>query len=62
MAEVHPPHAHVNPTIRALFLITAKPPPTLKSPDKWSPALASLLERCLVKVRARSRCLTLLYE
>ena len=49
MAEQRPPHSDVNPTIRALFLITSSPPATLQEPQKWSEEMASFLACCLVK-------------
>ena len=35
MAEERPPYADVNPTIRALFLITSNDPPTLAKREQW---------------------------
>ena len=49
MAEGAPPHSHVNPTIRALFLITSQPPPRLQQPERWPAELVELVDRCLLK-------------
>lgn len=48
MAEGKPPHAEIHP-MRAIFMIPTKPPPTLKIPDEWSPALNDFIAHCLVK-------------
>lgn len=55
MAEGKPPLWHVNPPLRALFLIPSSDPPTL-APDglaadgqPWSPAFPAALARCLTK-------------
>ena len=44
-----PPHAHVNPTIRALFLITSQPAARLDEPTRWSDELNSFVEATLQK-------------
>ena len=49
MAERRPPHSDVSPTIRALFLITSSPPPTLAEPHKWSEECADFVAQCVVK-------------
>ena len=49
MAEQRPPHSDVNPTIRALFLITSSPPATLARPELWSADMADCLSGCLAK-------------
>ena len=43
MAEMAPPHHDVNPTIRALFLITAQPAPTVRSCSTTHSLLAASL-------------------
>ena len=49
MAEMAPPHHDVNPTIRALFLITAQPAPTLRDPAAWTDDFGAFIGRCLQK-------------
>ena len=49
MAEMAPPHHDVNPTIRALFLITAQPAPTLRDPAAWTDDFGGFIGRCLQK-------------
>jgi serine/threonine protein kinase len=46
MAEGDPPHMEESP-VRALFLITSQPAPTLKEPSKWSPQFNDFLSKCL---------------
>ena len=51
MAEMKPPYADVNPTIRALFLITSSEPATLAAAGggEWSADLHGFVGACLVK-------------
>ncbi|KAJ1621638.1 serine/threonine kinase 4, partial [Pavlovales sp. CCMP2436] len=55
MAEGKPPLAHINPPLRALFLIPSQPAPQLDiarlSPDgePWSQGFVTALARCLEK-------------
>jgi serine/threonine protein kinase len=48
LSEGNPPHYNVHP-MRAIFIISSRPAPTLKEPDKWSPDMVDFLGRCLVK-------------
>ena len=48
LAQMKPPHWEAG-SIRALFLIATKPPPTLTEPDKWTPEFNNFLNRCLQK-------------
>ncbi|KAL0491276.1 serine/threonine-protein kinase pakC [Acrasis kona] len=49
------------PPIKALFVITTNPPPTLDNPDQWSESFINFLDQCLVKdVSVRSTCQQLL--
>ncbi|KAJ8598910.1 hypothetical protein CTAYLR_010336 [Chrysophaeum taylorii] len=48
MADGEPPLMH-EPAMRALFLITVNPPPTLRAPHVWSEGLNHLLRSMLVK-------------
>ncbi|OQR98450.1 protein kinase [Achlya hypogyna] len=48
MAEGDPPLAAMHP-MRAIFLIPSRPPPTLKAPEKYSPAFSDFLALCLKK-------------
>ena len=51
----------MSPTIRALFLITSRPPPRLKDAGQWSAELDDLVAACLVKEpEARATAATLL--
>lgn len=49
MADGDPPLIHELKPLRALLAITVNPPPTLKSPDKWSNDFRKFLESCLCK-------------
>jgi len=46
MADGEPPHLH-QPPLRALLLITTRPPPTLLKPDQWSKEFNHFLESSL---------------
>jgi serine/threonine protein kinase len=35
--------------MRAIFIISSKPPPSLKEPEKWSPAMVDFVKKCLAK-------------
>lgn len=48
LCEGSPPHFSVHP-MRAIFIISSRPAPTLKEPEKWSPELQDFLGQCLVK-------------
>ena len=48
MADGEPPHLNELP-LRALLLITTHPSPTLKRPEKWSPAFRDFLAKALSK-------------
>eukprot|EP00301_Raphidiophrys_heterophryoidea_P025075 c8324_g1_i2.p1 GENE.c8324_g1_i2~~c8324_g1_i2.p1 ORF type:complete len:669 (-),score=169.03 c8324_g1_i2:311-2317(-) len=48
MAEGEPPYYDVHP-MRAIFMIPANPPPTLKEKTKWSPLFIDFLSTCLTK-------------
>eukprot|EP01116_Phalansterium_solitarium_P016504 TRINITY_DN3847_c0_g1_i1.p1 TRINITY_DN3847_c0_g1~~TRINITY_DN3847_c0_g1_i1.p1 ORF type:complete len:437 (+),score=117.38 TRINITY_DN3847_c0_g1_i1:190-1311(+) len=48
LAEGRPPHYEVA-SLRIIFLIPVRDPPTLKEPDKWSPEFHDFLNHCLVK-------------
>lgn len=45
-AEWEPPYMDEKP-LRAMFLITAQPPPKLSNPSKWSPQLNDFVSQCL---------------
>jgi len=45
-AEGEPPLLHETP-LRAMFLITTRGPPGLKSPDRWSALFRDFLQKCL---------------
>lgn len=51
-AEWEPPYMDEKP-LRAMFLITTKPPPVLKDRNRWSPEFNDFLARCLVLNPAR---------
>lgn len=46
MAEGSPPHFREN-LMRAMFLISTQPPPTLKEPSQWSLEFNSFVQSCL---------------
>ncbi|XP_023655496.1 serine/threonine-protein kinase 4-like [Paramormyrops kingsleyae] len=48
MAEGKPPYADIHP-MRAIFMIPTNPPPTFRSPDRWSEPLKDFVAQCLVK-------------
>lgn len=48
LCEGSPPHFNVHP-MRAIFIISSKPAPTLKDQDRWSKDLHHFLSQCLVK-------------
>jgi serine/threonine protein kinase len=48
MATGEPPHANVHP-MRAIFLIPAKPAPTLPQPENWSSEFNDFIAKCLIK-------------
>eukprot|EP01038_Epipyxis_sp_PR26KG_P013382 gene13382-17944_t len=48
LCEGSPPHFNVHP-MRAIFIISSRPAPTLKEPDSWSPELNDFVSKCLVK-------------
>lgn len=48
LCEGNPPHFNVHP-MRAIFIISSRPAPTFKDPDKWSPDMVDFLSHCLVK-------------
>ena len=48
LAEAGPPLANVNP-MRALLMIPTDDPPTLVSPEQWSPEFVDFLSCCLAK-------------
>jgi serine/threonine protein kinase len=48
LCEGSPPHFSVHP-MRAIFIISSRPAPSLKVPENWSPGLNDFLKRCLVK-------------
>lgn len=56
-AEWEPPYMEEKP-LRAMFLITTKPPPVLKDRQRWSPEFNDFLARCLVLNPARRACAT----
>jgi hypothetical protein len=45
-AQGDPPHMEESP-VRALFLITTSPAPTLKEPEKWSAHFNDFISKCL---------------
>eukprot|EP00300_Choanocystis_sp_HF-7_P023826 c25210_g1_i1.p1 GENE.c25210_g1_i1~~c25210_g1_i1.p1 ORF type:complete len:450 (+),score=50.98 c25210_g1_i1:1-1350(+) len=49
MAEGNPPLFDLHP-MRALFVIPARPPPTLTRPADWSPEFSDFLSTCLRKL------------
>ena len=48
LCEGHPPYYSVHP-MRAIFMISMKPAPTLQDESKWSPQLLDFVARCLVR-------------
>eukprot|EP00759_Apiculatamorpha_spiralis_P004112 PhF_6_TR12323/c0_g1_i1/m.19578/K04411/STK4, MST1; serine/threonine kinase 4 len=57
MADMKPPLSSIHP-LRAMFAIPRNPPPTLKSPELWSPEFSDFLEQSLavnMNRRATSR-------
>ncbi len=48
LAEGSPPHFSVHP-MRAIFIISARPAPTLKEPELWSEDMQDFLSKCLTK-------------
>lgn len=46
-AEWEPPYMDEKP-LRAMFLITAHPPPCLKKPQKWSAQFNDFIQQCLI--------------
>jgi len=48
MAQGHPPYNNIHP-MRAIFVIPARPPPTLEHPEKFSEAFNKFIALCLVK-------------
>jgi serine/threonine protein kinase len=51
VAQGKPPYHDVHP-MRALFLISSGPLPTLAEPAKWTPAFRQVIERTLVREQA----------
>jgi len=49
LAETQPPLHDVTPSVRVLFLIPSKPPPTLEHPEHWSSEFRDFLRACLMK-------------
>lgn len=48
LCEGSPPYFNVHP-MRAIFIISSRPPPTLKEPEKWSDDMKDFVGRCFVK-------------
>lgn len=48
LCEGSPPYFNVHP-MRAIFMISSKPAPTLKEPEKWSSDMQDFVSKCLVK-------------
>src|SRR6185312_16847703 len=48
LCEGSPPYFNVHP-MRAIFMISSKPAPQLKEPEKWSPEMQDFVSKCLVK-------------
>lgn len=46
--QMRPPHSDIHP-MRVIFMIPSRPSPTLTHADRWSPAMAAFLSRCLQK-------------
>ena len=49
LCEGHPPHFEVHP-MRAIFLISNEPAPTVREPGLWTPNMHAFLDKCLQKV------------
>jgi Protein kinase domain/P21-Rho-binding domain len=56
-AEWEPPYMDEKP-LRAMFLITTKPPPVFKNRSRWSPEFNDFLSRCLVLNPSKRACAT----
>jgi serine/threonine protein kinase len=61
MAEGFPPH-HALGRVRATFRVAAKPPPTLRDAERWSPRCADFIATCLVKESGERSTSTALLE
>ena len=48
LCEGQPPYFNIHP-MRAIFIISSRPAPTLKEPQQWSVEMVDFLEKCLVK-------------
>ena len=48
LAEREPPLI-TTPPVRAIYIISTSPPPTLKSPDDWSPEFVDFTKQCLTR-------------
>ncbi len=48
LCEGSPPHFSVHP-MRAIFIISSRPPPSLREPEKWSEDMRDFVGKCLVK-------------
>ncbi|KAG8196413.1 hypothetical protein JTE90_009045 [Oedothorax gibbosus] len=48
IAEGKPPYGDIHP-MRAIFMIPAKPPPSFRDPDRYTPEFIDFVSRCLVK-------------
>ena len=48
LCEGSPPYFNVHP-MRAIFMISSKPAPTLKEPEKWSSDMQDFVSKCLIK-------------
>eukprot|EP00501_MAST-03F_sp_TOSAG23-6_P001681 GSMAST32.ASY1.ANO1.1752.1 assembled CDS len=48
MAEGEPPYSHMHP-MRAIFFIPNRPPPKLKTEERWSPMFHDFVKLCLTK-------------
>jgi serine/threonine kinase 3 len=48
MAQGRPPYHDLHP-MRAIFLIPAKPPPTLENQKMFSPSFNNFIAQCLIK-------------
>eukprot|EP00300_Choanocystis_sp_HF-7_P001774 c11421_g1_i1.p1 GENE.c11421_g1_i1~~c11421_g1_i1.p1 ORF type:complete len:417 (+),score=122.07 c11421_g1_i1:74-1324(+) len=48
MADSRPPLCNIHP-MRAIFMIPARPPPTLNNPSEWSAEFNDFIAKCLVK-------------
>ncbi|RYG60248.1 hypothetical protein EON64_19450 [archaeon] len=49
LVEGSPPHFNVHP-MRAIFMISSRPPPTLKDTEKYSADMRDFVSKCLVKI------------